>query len=330
MMGKYILLVGDSFAGKTILAMTCFAEATINRRFRKHRLIYDNHEDGCLMDLAHLFNQAVMDRVEPPSQTKTGEAIYSHTAEQFYYHLDDAGQRGEPFIYILDSMDSLDSDAADEKFGKHKAAFRKRQKKADGEDIEVKKVAGSYGDGKAKINSTSLRRVLNGLRQTNSILIILAQTRDNIGSMFGGQTRGGGRALRFYATLEIWLSIRETLTRVVRGKKRKVGVKVRMRLQKNRLTGELADIEADIYPSHGIDDLGSCVDFLLEEEWWEKQKQSIVATELGITATRDKLIARIEEQNLIPELKAVVATCWKEIQDGKKLVRQNKYALDSD
>lgn len=326
--GKYYFMVGDSASGKTFLSMTCFAEATMNRHFKGYRFIYDNIEDGCLLDLEGLFNEQVADRVEPPAVTKEGEPVYSSTIEEFYYHLDDACKSEQPFIYVLDSMDALTSDAEEKKFDQQKAAHRKAQKKAEGEDTgePQEKVAGSYGDGKAKKNSSSLRKILKSLRRTGSILIILCQTRDNVGSIFGGKTRSGGHALRFYATTEIWSSISQVLKKTVHGKARKIGVRVQLAVKKNRITGKLSEVEIDIYPSYGIDDTGSLVDFLVEEKWWETKKESIVAKELKITATREKLIRTIEQQGLQDEVRALAGQCWKGIDEACSLKRKKKYA----
>jgi len=330
--GKYYFLVGDSASGKTFLSMTCFAEATINPRFKQHRLIYDNIEDGMLMDLDTLFNEEVADRVEPPS--RNGDTpVYSDTIESFYYHLDDAIDDGRPFIYVLDSMDALDSEAADKKFGLNKKAFRKKQARQRGEASEgekEEKVAGSYGDGKAKKNSEGMRKAMKGLRKTGSILIVLSQTRDDIGAQYAGtKTRAGGRALRFYATTEIWSSVAMQLKKNVNDIERKVGVRVKLAVRKNRITGKLADVETDIYPSFGIDDLGTCVDYLVEEGWWPQPKQTINAKELGIEATRDKLIRVIEKRGAEKQVQAICGACWKAVDDACALKRKNRYQQET-
>ena len=89
--------------------------------------------------------------------------------------------------HVLDSMDALLAMASNKKFAKRKQATR-----GDGEEIK-----GSYGMDKPKENSESLRRALAGLRKTGSILIVISQTRDNIGfgAMFQPKTRSGGHAL---------------------------------------------------------------------------------------------------------------------------------------
>lgn len=312
--GKYYFLVGDSTSGKTFLSMTCFAEAMINKNFKNYRLIYDNIEDGMLMDVEGLFGKAVADRLEFPSKDEDGNPVFSFTVEEFYYHLDDALKKDKPFIYVLDSMDGLSSDYEGDKFDQHKVAHRKG-----------KQSPGSYGDGKAKRNSEGLRQVLNGLRDTGSILIILSQTRDNLGFGFEKKTRSGGHALKFYATVEIWSSVTGQIKRTIKGRDRAVGVHVGLKIKKNRITGKNREVEIDIYPSYGIDDIGTCVDYLIEEGWWRKIKQSVEAGEFDFVATREKLIQQIEKEGWENELRSIVGKCWKEIEVASAPPRKSKY-----
>ena len=208
--GKYHFIVGDSISGKTFLSLTCLAEAASNPQFKKYRFIYDNAEGGALMDIEKFFGSKVAARMLPPKKrVSDGTPIYSTTIEEFYYHVDDALQKNRPFIYILDSMDSLSSKDEESKFKQHKDAFRKG-----------KTAAGSYGDGKAKKNSAGIRQLLTPLRESESILIIINQTRDNIGFGFEKKTRSGGHALRFYATWEIWLSVRGKISRTIQEKEK--------------------------------------------------------------------------------------------------------------
>lgn len=315
MRGKYYFLVGDSASGKTFLSMSCLAEATINPRFSEYRLIYDNTEDGCLIDVGAMFSPKVESRIEPPAIDKDGAPCYSTTVEEFYYHVDDAIKAGKPFVYVLDSMDALTSAAEVDKFDEQKDAFRKG-----------KNAAGSYGDGKAKQNSSNLRRVVSSLRQSGSILIILAQTRDNLGFGFETKTRSGGRALKFYATVEVWTSVAGAIKRNVKGKDRQIGVNVLMQVKKNRITGQTPKVEVPIYPSVGIDDVGSCVDYLLDEGWWEKAGQSVDAKDMGLKAPKEKLIATIEATDRVRELRSIVGKCWRAIEEASAVNRKNRYA----
>lgn len=314
--GKYYFLVGDSASGKTFLSMTCFAEALRHPSFKDYRLIYDNVEDGMNINLERLFNREVAERVEPPRRDKDGDPIYSTLIEEFYYNLSDAIKSGKSFIYVLDSMDGLDSEAEQTKFEAEKEAHEKG-----------KTVAGSYGTQKARQNSSNMRRAVNKLKKSGSILIVISQTRDNIGPGFNPKTRSGGKALTFYATIEIWSSITGKITRKVKGKTRQIGVHIDLKVKKNRITGELHGTKMDIYPSYGIDDIGSCIDYLVEEDWWKQSGKKITATELGVEFTRDKLIKHVEAggKAMVKKLQATAGKCWREIREACNLNRESRY-----
>lgn len=313
--GKYYFLVGDSNSGKTFFSMTCFAEAMRNPHFKDYRLIYDNVEDGMLMNVRELFGKDVLLRVEPP-RVRKGEPLFSDTIEDFYFNLDDAVKEGRPFIYVLDSMDGLSSEAEGEKFEERKNANRKG-----------KTAKGSFGDGKAKKNSEGLRKVLGGLRSTGSILIIISQTRDNLNPMAFGEkkTRSGGRALRFYATCEIWTSPTGAVKKTVRGKPRAVGTGVQLKVVKNRITGKLATVETVIYPSYGIDDFGSCVDFLTDENVWRKDGSKIhLPGSEGVK--REELLSRLDtSEKFRRKTLEKVGETWTEIQRDSALPRLPRY-----
>jgi len=289
--GHFFFIVGDSFSGKTFLSLTCLAEASINPFFDDYRFIYDGSERGALMDIEKFFGKKVAERIEPPEEDESGP-VYSYTIEEFYYHVDDALLGEKPFIYILDSMDALSSESEGEKFDKTKEAYR-----------SGKAIAGSYGDGKAKVNSSNLRKLIGPLHDTKSILIILNQTRDDIGFGFNKKTRSGGHALKFYSTIELWSSVKGRLEKQINGKKRQVGINCKIVIKKNRITGKDTVIEIPIYNSYGIDDIGSCIDFLVDEGVWNKKGKGIVCDRLGptIEGPVEKVIKEIEEKELVED-----------------------------
>lgn len=342
--GKYFWIVGDSSSGKTFVTLTCFAEASINRNFDHYRFIFDNAEDGALMDVEKFFGQRLAKRLQPPKVDEEGEPIYSSTIEEFYYNLDDllkeVPKKG-PFIYLLDSMDALGTDYSESKFKQKKKAY---------EDED--KAKGDYGDGKAKFNSTQLRPVIAKLRESGSILIILSQTRDKIGAtMFDSekQTVAGGRALKFYATFQMWTSVATKHYRNVNGINREIGIQTKVQIKKNRLTGKEWPVEIPIYWSVGIDDIGAMVDFLIMEKHWGGKKKDededdsepaeggalnrkrpaenakVSAPEFDFSGTKSKLIRHIEEKNLELDLRTLVVEVWRRIEDACTVERKNKY-----
>jgi len=315
--GKYHLLVGDSASGKTWLSLTCLAEAATKKRFKNYRFIFDNCEDGALMDIERYFGKRVAKRLEPPATDNNGMPVYSSTIEEFYYHIDDALSTGGSCIYILDSIDSLTSKSEREKFHAQKNAHRKGNQ-----------TAGSFGDGKAKVNSGFIRDVIGKLKKTNSILIIINQTRDNLGFGFETKTRSGGRALRFYACLEIWSSIKQRIKKTVRGKKRQLGIMCKILVKKNRITGQEDNaVIIPIYHSSGIDDVGSCVSFLIEEGHWKKAGNKINAKEFDFKGTEEQIVRKIEKDNLENDLVSIVGDVWDEIQQAERdaVKRKRRY-----
>jgi len=319
--GSYTYLVGDSMSGKTWFSLSCMAEASIDSRFDEYRFIYDNVERGARMSMERFFGKRMADRLEPP-RWDGGAAVFSQTIEDMYFHLDDALDDGRPFIYVVDSMDSLSAEADDEK-------FKSRKKKARGNSTEDE--SGSYGTAKAKANSTMLRTVMGKLEESGSILVVISQTRDNIGfgSQYNPRTRSGGRALRFYADVEVWTSVIRQVKKTYRGKKRPIGTVVKLEVQKNRNNGKMSTVEVPFFYSVGIDEVGSMVDYLVGEGVWEEAKKTktITATGLGpeLHGRRETLIKTLEEQDMVPDLRELCSQVWQEIEEAIAVKRKSRY-----
>lgn len=307
--GAFYLLVGDSKSGKTFIALNALAEASIHPAYKNHRLIYDAPERGARMDVEAFFGKALAERLEWK---------YSQTVEDFYYELDDLFKAGVPFLYVEDSETSLDSKDAEEKFQEQKTAYRKG-----------KEVAGSYGDGKAKKHSANLRQVISKLELSGSMLFLISQTRDNIGfgAQYNPKTRAGGRALTFYASSEIWTSVKGSLTKTVRGKTRKIGNILQVKVKKNRDTGREPDVEIHHYPSVGFDDLGSCIAYLLEEKHWAKGEKGskITASEFNFTGSIEELVKKVEEEDKEGQLRLLVNDVWQDIEEQCSITRKSRY-----
>jgi hypothetical protein len=257
--------------------------------------------------------------------------VYSRTVQEMYYHLD-AALDGGPVVYVEDSMDALNDEADEEVF----EAERHKYETGRGQ------VPGTMGMAKAKTNSRNINRVVHRLRETGSVLVVISQTRDKVGGHIPGlKTRGGGRALRFYAHLEVWTSVRGPILRRYAGKEREVGSTIRLDVQKNRACGWEGKIEIPFLKGHGIDDAGSCVDYLLEERHWkfERKKKgraepgddepeegkAFSAPEFGFEGDRETLIQKIQGAGDEWELQKLVAEVWRGIVAGAAPVRKARY-----
>lgn len=319
--GAYYWLVGDSSSGKTVLTLGVLAEASINPAFDGFDLIFDNAEDGALMPIEKFYGKRLLDRIQPPSKDGD-EWVNSHTIDEFYYHLDDRlkaakKKNGRPFIYLLDSMDSLDTEYAEEKFQASKKAHE-----------SGKEAAGDYGDGKAKINSTHIRRVRAELQETNSILIILSQTRDNPAATRFQKKKvsAGGHALKFYAHWQLWSSIKGDLKKSVNGQDRQIGIIAKISVEKNRISGKEWVVEIPIYWSYGIDNIGSCIDYLVTEKKFKaKDGGIIIAPALDFEGKRALLVEKIESENLEAVLHGIVEETWKDIESRCSVQLKSRY-----
>lgn len=311
--GCYYYLVGDSMAGKTWISMNTFAEANINPKFDEYRFIYDGPEGGALMNIAKYFGKETKARIESPSEA--GDSYY---IEDFYSNIKRLFSEGYPFIYVLDSMDTLESLQEEQK------EDRDEKNRKSGKDTP-----GAYGGlNKAKINSRKLGRVVNKQLPANgSILIILGQTRDNL-SGYGGKTRAGGRALRFYATAEIWLSRGNRIKKIINRKERKIGSYCKATVKKSRETGKERVADFSILDDFGIDDIGDCIDFLVSEKRFNKKPKGriIIAPEFEFQGKRESLIWHIEKNELENELRELTQEVWREIEIMTKPKRKKRYS----
>lgn len=318
--GQYLWVVGDSSSGKTWLAFQILAEAARNPNFKGHRFIYDNAENGALFDVAEYFGAEVERRMEPPRGT-CKKPRFSTTVEELYYWLYDATHdaKDRPFIYVIDSMDALDSESDEEKFLEHKAAFES------GKDAK-----GSFAISKAKVNSMNIKRVISRLPRNGSMLIVLNQTRDKIGSAVPMKTSAGGRALKFYAHAELWSSVRGDVSNSVLGKERVRGAYVQFDVKKNRISGRDIKVTVPFLWKHGFDETGACVDFLIEEKRWKKNKDTF-AVSVGPdfpkqSSSREQLIQYIEEsEDREKKLRAITQFRWKEIAEATRVKRKKRY-----
>ena len=120
-----------------------------------------------------------------------------------------------PGLCVVDSLDSLSDEKADENFIGDK---------------------GNYGT-KAKFLSEFLKFFDNKLETTNTHLFIISQIRDNLGAgLYGNPYRvAGGKALEFYCSQRIWLYSDEKIEKTFGGEKRIVGNWIKIKCIKNRL-----------------------------------------------------------------------------------------------
>lgn len=305
--GSIVNIIGDSSSGKSFLLWSMFAEVVNNPLYDGYRIIYDEPERALHFQLAKLFGPKI-GRVEYDNGEK-GSWSASVTIQDWFLNVTKAIDEGTPFIYGLDSFDALTSE----------------------EELERNTVGkGGWKTEKAIASSEILRIIMSKLDRSKSLVVVLSQTRDKIGVMFGDKkTRSGGHALRFYSTHEIWTAVKKH----IQNKNRDVGVDVRIKTKKNKLTGKLGEVEVPIIFDYGLDDIGSMVDWLIEEGFWKKPKGAKhidTGRDFFNDFNRADLIAYIEKENLESKLISIVEESWNTIEESIKSNRKPKYGCKTD
>jgi len=320
-LGRIVTLPGGSASGKTMLMLTMLAECARNKRFDDYDFIYDDGEetfDG--FNIEYLFGEALSKRISPPGVDENGKPLHSGTIQDFKASILTRMEKERPCIYILDSLDSLTSD--EELRREYNQALVKAKTPE-----AVQELKGSYKTEKAKAIGETLRMVNGKIKHSKSALFIVQQERAKIGVSFGPKkSTSGGMAPYFYSSHQVWLNMLSSIVKEVKKLKRKTGNKIVASVKKNKITGKIRDVNFDIYYDYGVDDLSSCVDFLVSSGYWKKKGTMIQAKGLDLLQTKTKLIREIEEKDLQKDLQRITAEAWLLIEDQIKLKRKRKYS----
>lgn len=306
--GKIINIIGDRSSGKTLLACEVIAAS---RRILGDRLrwYYDDAEAGFSFDTKKLYG---FDIADP-------DAEGSFTVEGFRRSLQKQLNLTKPnefLIYVLDSFDSLTTEAEIKQ-------TQAKQKAAD----KGEEGPGTYGTSKAKEQSQFFRLMRKEIKDRNCLLIVISQVRDNIGVMFGEKhTRSGGKALGFYASIEMWLAESEKLKR----KKVPCGVSIKVRTKKNKqLQGNpFRECFVQMWFDYGVDNTLTSLNYLYNmytdkgKLKWIKGSDDESAGEAkkirwdGKEMTIEHAVKYIELRGQQDKLKQLVTEKWNEFQDS--------------
>lgn len=123
---------------------------------------------------------------------------------------------------------------------------------------------------RAKICSRELRKLNSVMEKTGATVIILNQTREKIGIMFGNPetTAGGGNALPFYASCRIRPQTQKKIERKITAKKSKIlGVNIKLKNVKNKTHRPFVESEGiQLLFDKGINPLGGLLSCLMEDD----------------------------------------------------------------
>ncbi len=121
----------------------------------------------------------------------------------------------------------------------------------------------------ARLISQGLRKITRIISRDRACLLLLNQTRDKIGVMFGDKiSTFGGKAVKFHSSIRIQLDIGSKIKigaeNTKNGKKggKIVGIETRAVVVKNKVAMPYKDAILPIYFGHGIDDAGASMKYL--------------------------------------------------------------------
>lgn len=307
-LGRVSMIVGDSSSGKSIILLSVLALACKNPQFDEYDLYYDDAEAAFDFDAEKLFGTAFVERVIPKS---------SNLAEDFYGHIMQALDSKKPFIYILDSYDSLTCGAELER-------AEIKRKMAAGEKLTKKEQdsKGGFKTEKVRLFAEVFRRCRNEIATTRSCFIPVFQTIDAINSQFVEKTRRGGNAPKFFSSHEMWLRVVSS----IKSKGLEIGVNSEAYVTKNKITGKRRKVTFPIYYDYGIDNLTTNINFLVDQGYFKPVANSLEVPQFGFEKiTIDKLIGHIEENNLEGKLDELVGEAWNKREATVEMDRKPRF-----
>lgn len=168
-----------------------------------------------------------------------------------------------------------------------------------------------YGAYRAKQMSLGYRKYLKPLSYSNTTLVVIDQTRDNFGSMFGGESVPGGRAQEFYPSVRIHLKHGPNVTNT---QEKVTGVWTNFKAIKNKVGPPFRDGQFKILFDYGMDDISSNLYFLsLVQNGKAKAKNKTQHIHLWDEDKQMKSwVTKIEAENLEEKLREEVWKVWQE------------------
>lgn len=307
-LGRVSMVVGDSSSGKSFVLLSTLAAACKNPQFDEYDLYYDDAEAAFDFDPEKLFGITFIKRIIPKS---------SNLAEDFYGHIMEAFNRKRPFIYILDSYDSLTCGAELER-------AEIKRKMAAGEKLTKKEQdsKGGYKTEKVKLFAEVFRRCRNEIAATRSCFIPVFQTIDAINSVFVEKTRRGGNAPKFFSSHEVWLKVGKSIA----SKGLEIGIHTEAYIAKNKITGKRRHVFFPIYYDLGIDNITANINFLIGQEYIKPVDNSLEVPQFEFKKiTINKLIEHIEQNNLEGKLAELVGEAWNKREAAVELNRKPRF-----
>lgn len=131
---------------------------------------------------------------------------------------------------------------------------------------------GTYGTSRAKQLSAGFRKYVGPISTSGLALIFVDQTRTKLGVTFGDKTTtSGGKALRFYASTRVMLSMEG---KIKNSHDKVIGVKIGFVVKKNKLAPPFREGMFRLLFDYGIDDVATSLEWLHDNDPAQLEKTS--------------------------------------------------------
>lgn len=295
-LGKIVNVVGNKSTGKTLLAIELCAN--FHKAYPESKIYY--HEAEAAFDPGYAETLGMpLEAVEFVQASKSINDVF--TVEGLFKKLDEIieekleNKDTSPSIYVLDSLDAL----------------------SDAKEQESEIDEGTYGMAKAKQLSTLFRRLVARMNKANLMFLVISQVRTKVNATAFGEktTRAGGMALDFYASIVLHLHEIEKIQKTINGIKRPVGVWVKVKNKKNKVSLPYRECDFPIYFGFGIEDVIANLNFLkLVKGSLEQLELTTSITEGGISDVARKV--RSGDKELGIKISDLAKKVWAEVDKG--------------
>lgn len=286
-LGRMTNIVGDKSTAKTALATEALTNFLMT--YPNGAAAYREIESAYDQNYAKAMGLPVekVDFGDPDAPLLTVEDF----ARDFDAFLDKQLKAKMPGIYVLDSLDALSDEV----------------------EMENDIAKGTFGTAKAKMLSTYFRKTVRKIEQSQVLLLIISQVRDNIGAMFGEKhKRSGGRAMDFYASQIMWLAHIKLLSKVINTVKRPYGVTIKATIKKNKVALPFRSVEFDFEFGFGVNDLLACMEWVNEVGRLDVINMTPAEYKKRLTAIENMNGVEYNKEQKV--MSAIVKNLWREIE----------------
>jgi len=169
----------------------------------------------------------------------------------------------------------------------------------------------------ARLMSKAMRKITGSLSASQCTVIFLNQLRSKVGVIYGSpEVTSGGNALKFYASVRLDIRRKEILPE-------DAGIRVRVRVVKNKVAAPFKAVLLDILFGKGIDNIGCTLDAAEElgvverkGSWYSFHGENVAQGRLNVVDLMKKDESLASE--IINEVKEALANVGKEEEEEEK------------